>query len=173
MVNIRNSSLEILADEGVKQRVTNHVPCVLIDLNKKFDNVSTSVHNLMSQLWYLANDVNRLKGGEGNSRFNRMSKLEFSKFYGEDLEVEVEECLKEGEDESDMIEYELSEEVPHHIPHILLNSLFGVPTHYTMRLKVMCFETDLAYFNGLRQNGDLCLQEGKQKPPSSKDFFKL
>ncbi|GJW00063.1 hypothetical protein Tco_1555314 [Tanacetum coccineum] len=42
--------------------------------------------------------------------------------------LEGEKCLEE--DESDMIEYELSD-----TPHISLNALSGVPTHNTMRAK--------------------------------------
>ncbi|GKC59522.1 putative mitochondrial protein, partial [Tanacetum coccineum] len=34
---------------------------------------------------FLVNDVTRLKNGEGSSRFSRLSKLEFPKFYGEDV----------------------------------------------------------------------------------------
>ncbi|GJZ35315.1 reverse transcriptase [Tanacetum coccineum] len=34
---------------------------------------------------FLVNDVNRLKNGEGSSRFSRMSKLEFIKFHREDV----------------------------------------------------------------------------------------
>ncbi|GJX48837.1 hypothetical protein Tco_0274027 [Tanacetum coccineum] len=51
---------------------------------------------------------------------------------GEDEEV-FEDCL--GEERNEMIEYVLPEEISHHTPHISLNSLSGIPTHNTMRVR--------------------------------------
>nr|GEY25311.1 hypothetical protein [Tanacetum cinerariifolium] len=49
--------------------------------------MANSMREIMLKLDYLATDVNRIKGGEGssNSRFSRMSKLEFPKFSREDV----------------------------------------------------------------------------------------
>ncbi|GJW82976.1 putative reverse transcriptase domain-containing protein [Tanacetum coccineum] len=49
--------------------------------------MANSIRDMMAKLDYLANDFNRLKGGEGssNGRFSRMSKLKFLKFSGEDM----------------------------------------------------------------------------------------
>ncbi|GJX40716.1 putative mitochondrial protein [Tanacetum coccineum] len=55
-------------------------------------------------------------------------KCEGQMFALEIKRMDGEECLEE--DDSDMIEYELSE-----TPHISLNALSGVPTHNTMRVK--------------------------------------
>nr|GEY49595.1 Gag-Pol polyprotein [Tanacetum cinerariifolium] len=67
--------------------VTNHVTTVSTSLNEKLDLMANSMREIMLKLDYLATDVNRIKGGEGssNSRFSRMSKLEFPKFSGEDV----------------------------------------------------------------------------------------
>ncbi|GKD07422.1 hypothetical protein Tco_1187107 [Tanacetum coccineum] len=55
MVTTRNTTLEGYIDEGVMN-------------------------------WYLVIDVNKLKGWrEGSGRFSRMTKLEFIKFYGDDV----------------------------------------------------------------------------------------
>ncbi|GJW41349.1 hypothetical protein Tco_0067194 [Tanacetum coccineum] len=76
MVNTRNTPATL--DDGVRQWVTDHVDSVTLGINEKLD-------NMLLQFNYLVTDVNRLKGGEGSSRFSRMSKLEFPKFYGEDV----------------------------------------------------------------------------------------
>ncbi|GJU26096.1 putative mitochondrial protein [Tanacetum coccineum] len=86
MVNIRNNSLEVPTDAGVRQWVTDHVDSVSVGINEKLDTITTSVQHLLLLLKYIVNDVDILKGGEGSSRFSRMSKLEFSKFYGEDVQ---------------------------------------------------------------------------------------
>ncbi|GJU24599.1 hypothetical protein Tco_1163220 [Tanacetum coccineum] len=75
MVNTINTPATL--DDGVRQWVTDHVDSVTLGINEKLD-------NMLLQFNYLVTDVNRLKGGEGSSRFSRMSKLEFPKFYGED-----------------------------------------------------------------------------------------
>ncbi|GJT62229.1 retrotransposon-related protein [Tanacetum coccineum] len=53
--------------------------------NEKFDTVNTTLNNILAQLNIVVTDVNRLKGNECTSRFSRIGKLEFPKFYGEDV----------------------------------------------------------------------------------------
>nr|GEW70693.1 hypothetical protein [Tanacetum cinerariifolium] len=48
--------------------------------------INEKLNNLLLQFNYLVADVNRLKGGKGSSRFSMLSKLEFPKFYGEDIQ---------------------------------------------------------------------------------------
>nr|GEX59192.1 hypothetical protein [Tanacetum cinerariifolium] len=60
--------------------------------------------------------------------FRPRHKCEGKMFALEIKGIEGEKCLEK--DDSDMIEYELSE-----TPHISLNALSGVPTHNTMRVK--------------------------------------
>ncbi|GKB70100.1 hypothetical protein Tco_0931512 [Tanacetum coccineum] len=148
--------------KNTRNWVANHVTGVVTPLNEKIDKLSARIEELL-----LARQYNN--NGEGTSRFSRMSKLEFPKFYGDDVQgwmfkvkqffsrdnipegdrvrmvsihmhdttltwhlqfieshgetgMEEEELLEE--DESDMIEYELSE-----TPHISLNTLSGVKGH--------------------------------------------
>ena len=82
----RNTSLDVGVDEGIRNWVTHHVDHVSNGLNEKLDIVTNIMRDIMLQLRYLVNDVNRLKGGEGSSRFSRMGKLEFPKFYGDDVQ---------------------------------------------------------------------------------------
>ncbi|GKB94778.1 hypothetical protein Tco_0980915 [Tanacetum coccineum] len=83
MMNTRNNSLEVPIDVGVKQWVTDHVDGVSIGIIEQLAGVNTSIQDLLLKVQYLADDVGRLKGGEGSSRFSKMSKLEFPKFYEE------------------------------------------------------------------------------------------
>nr|GEV68421.1 reverse transcriptase [Tanacetum cinerariifolium] len=66
-------------DVGVLQCVTDHVDNFPMGINEK-------LNNLLLQFNYLVADVNRLKGGKGSSRFSMLSKLEFPKFYSEDIQ---------------------------------------------------------------------------------------
>ncbi|GJZ39353.1 putative mitochondrial protein [Tanacetum coccineum] len=65
--------------------VTDHVTQATNELNQRFDTINASLNDILSQLHFVVNDVNRIKGGEGTSRFGRMGKLEFLKFYREDV----------------------------------------------------------------------------------------
>ena len=73
VVGTRNSSLEPQIDETVKNWVTTHV-------DEKFNEINSRLTDLMTQMHFVVQDVNRMKGGEGSSRFSRMGKLEFPKF---------------------------------------------------------------------------------------------
>ncbi|GJS31027.1 transposon ty3-I gag-pol polyprotein [Tanacetum coccineum] len=55
---------------------------VTTQFSDKFDTLTNMINEMMLTQQFLVNDVNRLKNGEGSSRFCRMSKLEFPKFYG-------------------------------------------------------------------------------------------
>ena len=79
VVGTRNSSLEPQIDETVKNWVTTHV-------DEKFNEINSRLTDLMTQMHFVVQDVNRMKGGEGSSRFSRMGKLEFPKFYGDDVQ---------------------------------------------------------------------------------------
>ncbi|GKD63487.1 gypsy/ty3 retroelement polyprotein [Tanacetum coccineum] len=68
MVNIRNNSLEVPTDAGVRQWVTDHVNSVSVGINEKLDTITTSMQHLLLLLKYIVNDVNILEGGEGSSR---------------------------------------------------------------------------------------------------------
>ncbi|GJX59480.1 gypsy/ty3 retroelement polyprotein [Tanacetum coccineum] len=74
-------------DLDVRNWVTDHVTTVSTSLNDKLDLMANSMREMMLKLDYLATDVNRLQGEEGssNSRFSRISKLEFPKFSREDV----------------------------------------------------------------------------------------
>ncbi|GKC16107.1 hypothetical protein Tco_1012889 [Tanacetum coccineum] len=61
MVGTRTSAIKPHVDDSIKNWVTDHVNQTTADFNEK------------------------LKGSEGTSRFSRMGKLEFPKFYGEDV----------------------------------------------------------------------------------------
>ncbi|GJS44599.1 hypothetical protein Tco_0594720 [Tanacetum coccineum] len=63
--------------------VTDHVDGVSIGIIEQLAGVNTSIQDLLLKVQYIADGVGRLKGGEGSSRFSRMSKLEFLKFYEE------------------------------------------------------------------------------------------
>ncbi|GKD51287.1 hypothetical protein Tco_1280263, partial [Tanacetum coccineum] len=67
--------------------VTDHVSQATNELNQKIDAVNTSLNGILSQMHFLVNDVNKLRGGEGTStsRFSRLGKLEFPKFHGNDV----------------------------------------------------------------------------------------
>nr|GEU42918.1 reverse transcriptase [Tanacetum cinerariifolium] len=163
MIGTRTSTIKLHVDDSIKNWVTDHVNQTTIDSNEKFDTVNATLNNILAQFNFVVTDVKRLKGGEGTGRFNRMGKLEFPKFYGEDvkgwlfrvkqffvvenvpdgkmftLEIRgygIYECLEEDkEDESDMISYELSDPTPQTSPHISLNALSGIPTHNTIRVR--------------------------------------
>ncbi|GKC32852.1 gypsy/ty3 retroelement polyprotein [Tanacetum coccineum] len=87
MVNTHNDGLYVPIDSNVRNWVTDNVTNVFTSLNEKLDLMANSMRDMMLKLDYLATDVNVLKGGEGssNSRFSRMSKLEFPKFSGENV----------------------------------------------------------------------------------------
>ncbi|GJS43991.1 hypothetical protein Tco_0569034 [Tanacetum coccineum] len=56
------------------------------ELNEKFDTVNTNLNNVLSQMHFLVADVNRFKENEVTSRFSRLGKLEFPKFYKDDVQ---------------------------------------------------------------------------------------
>nr|GFA10401.1 hypothetical protein [Tanacetum cinerariifolium] len=78
MVATRTNAIEPQLDETVKNRVTTQ-------LNKKFDQLNNMMNEFVCTQQYLVTNVNRLKNGEGASRFTRIGKLEFPKFYGDDV----------------------------------------------------------------------------------------
>ncbi|GKA01485.1 gypsy/ty3 retroelement polyprotein [Tanacetum coccineum] len=78
MVGTRNSSIEAQIDEATRNWVTNHVNSIVGPLNEKIEGIATNLNQLMLQQQY----VNK---GKGNSRFSRLGKMEFPKFYGEDV----------------------------------------------------------------------------------------
>ncbi|GJV02742.1 reverse transcriptase [Tanacetum coccineum] len=80
MVGTRYTSLELQIDETVRNWVTSQVNDFIRSFNDKIDSLTNAFIEMV-----LVNDVNRLKSGEGSSRFSRMSKLEFPKFYGDDV----------------------------------------------------------------------------------------
>ncbi|GKC80909.1 reverse transcriptase [Tanacetum coccineum] len=86
MVGTRNSSVEVHIDDTIKNWVSGHVTQVSNGLNVKFDIVTSGLNDVMTQFHFLVADVNILKGNEGTSRFSRLGKLEFSKFYGDDVQ---------------------------------------------------------------------------------------
>nr|GEW54224.1 hypothetical protein [Tanacetum cinerariifolium] len=85
MVGTRTSAIEPHVDDSIKNWVTDHVNQSPIKFNEKFDIVNATLNNILAQLNFVVTDVSRLKGNEGTSRFSRMGKLEFPKFYGEDV----------------------------------------------------------------------------------------
>ncbi|GKD83580.1 hypothetical protein Tco_1350419 [Tanacetum coccineum] len=68
-----------------KDEVTEHVTQVTSEFNQKLETVNTILDGILSQMHFLVNDLARLKGGEGTSRFSRLGKLEFPKFHGDDV----------------------------------------------------------------------------------------
>ncbi|GJR37171.1 gypsy/ty3 retroelement polyprotein [Tanacetum coccineum] len=78
MVGTRTSSLEVQIDEATRNWVTNHVESVVCPLNERHEGIAASLAQLLVQQQY----ANR---GDGNSRFNRLGKIEFPKFHGEDV----------------------------------------------------------------------------------------
>ncbi|GKC31779.1 hypothetical protein Tco_1039073 [Tanacetum coccineum] len=56
------------------------------ELNEKFDTVNTNLNNVLSQMHFLVADVNRFKENEVTSRFSKLGKLEFPKFYKDDVQ---------------------------------------------------------------------------------------
>ncbi|GJT85577.1 transposon ty3-G gag-pol polyprotein, partial [Tanacetum coccineum] len=73
MVATRTSSVEVHVDESTR----NYVTSVITPLEEKIDNMS--IEELL-----LARQYNH--NGEGTSRVSRISKLEFLKFYGDDVQ---------------------------------------------------------------------------------------
>ncbi|GJU67757.1 putative mitochondrial protein [Tanacetum coccineum] len=78
MVGTRTSAIEPHIDDSVRNWVTRQ-------LNERFDTLTNMINEMVLTQQFLVIDVNRLKSGEGSSRFSRMSKLEFPKFYNEDV----------------------------------------------------------------------------------------
>nr|GEV56060.1 retrovirus-related Pol polyprotein from transposon TNT 1-94 [Tanacetum cinerariifolium] len=78
MVATRTNAIEPQLDETVKNRVTTQ-------LNEKFDQLNNMMNEFVCTQQYLVTDVNRLENEEGASRFSRIGKLEFPKFYGDDV----------------------------------------------------------------------------------------
>ncbi|GKE61665.1 hypothetical protein Tco_1512032, partial [Tanacetum coccineum] len=78
--------METHVDDLIKNWVTDHVTQVTNEFIQKFDTVNTNLNNILSEMHFLVTYVNRLKGNEGTSRFSSLDKLEFSKFYGDDVQ---------------------------------------------------------------------------------------
>lgn len=68
MVNTRATS-DALADDPMKLWVAEQLSTVMTSLNERIDSL-----------------MQNSRSGEGTSRFSRMGKLEFPKFYGEDVQ---------------------------------------------------------------------------------------
>ncbi|GJX93843.1 hypothetical protein Tco_0348429 [Tanacetum coccineum] len=66
-----NTCPNVLSHEELSDPLQNwvidHVTTVSTSLNEKLDLMANSLRDMMIKLDYLATDVNRLKGGEGNS----------------------------------------------------------------------------------------------------------
>ncbi|GJZ05333.1 retrotransposon-related protein [Tanacetum coccineum] len=86
MVGTRNSSMETHVDDSINNWVIDHVIQVTNKFNQKFNTINTSLNDILSQMHFLVTNVNRLRGGEGNSIFSRLGKLEFPKFHGDDVQ---------------------------------------------------------------------------------------
>ncbi|GJR78670.1 transposon ty3-G gag-pol polyprotein [Tanacetum coccineum] len=71
MVGIRNLSVETHIDDSIKNWVTDQVIQATNELNQKIDTVNTCLNDILSQMHFLVNDVNKLRGGEGTSKFSR------------------------------------------------------------------------------------------------------
>ncbi|GKC84942.1 hypothetical protein Tco_1140659 [Tanacetum coccineum] len=71
MVGTRNLSVETHIDDSIKNWVTDQVIQATNELNQKIDTVNTCLNDILSQMHFLVNDVNRLRGGEGTSKFSR------------------------------------------------------------------------------------------------------
>ncbi|GJR80247.1 putative mitochondrial protein [Tanacetum coccineum] len=54
-------------------------------MNEKFDQLTNLINQVVHTQQFLVTGVTRLKNGEGASRFSRLDKLEFPKFYGDDV----------------------------------------------------------------------------------------
>ncbi|GKG59534.1 hypothetical protein Tco_0605185, partial [Tanacetum coccineum] len=70
MAETRNSSLEVPTDEATRNWVTNHVTSAINGLDERILLLTNSINDLMTQHQYVVADVNRLKNGEGSSRFS-------------------------------------------------------------------------------------------------------
>ncbi|GJT05969.1 gypsy/ty3 retroelement polyprotein [Tanacetum coccineum] len=75
MVGTRTSSLEVHVDKSTR----NYVTSIVTPLNDKIESMSARIEELL-----LARQYNN--NGEGTSRVSRISKLEFLKFYGDDVQ---------------------------------------------------------------------------------------
>nr|GEY17757.1 hypothetical protein [Tanacetum cinerariifolium] len=85
MVETRNSSLEATINEATRNSVTNHVSSAIIGLDERMLLLTNSINNLMTQHQFVVADVNKLKNGKGTNRFSRLGKMEFPKFFGDDV----------------------------------------------------------------------------------------
>ncbi|GKB19996.1 hypothetical protein Tco_0853919 [Tanacetum coccineum] len=81
-----NSMQQLDLEAEVSKIVTGHVTQVTSEFNQKLETVNTILDGILSQMHFLVNDLARLNGGEGTSRFSRLGKLEFPKFHGDDVQ---------------------------------------------------------------------------------------
>nr|GFA49346.1 hypothetical protein [Tanacetum cinerariifolium] len=64
MAGTRNLLVEPYVDDSIKNWVSDHVTQVTNEFNQKFDTVNTSLNDILSQLHFVVNYVNRLRRGE-------------------------------------------------------------------------------------------------------------
>ncbi|GKB86719.1 putative mitochondrial protein [Tanacetum coccineum] len=82
MVGTRNTALEVPIDANTRNWVENHVTSLITPLQEQLQNMSAQINQILIGQQYNSR-------GEGTSRFSRMSKLEFPKFYGDDTHGEA------------------------------------------------------------------------------------
>ncbi|GJR42434.1 reverse transcriptase [Tanacetum coccineum] len=85
MVGTRNIAIEPQVDEIVRNWVTSQVNNSVTSLTDKIDSLTNVINEMVVIQHFLVNDVDCLKSVEGSNRFNRMSKLDFLKFNGDDV----------------------------------------------------------------------------------------
>ena len=82
MVNTRNNVTEGQIDPNIQHWVTNHIDTVVAGITEQLTTMSGTIQQLVTSNQYF---TTRLAHGEGNNRYSRLGKMEFPKFYGDDV----------------------------------------------------------------------------------------